>query len=233
MGLDITGLTVHYGGVPALDSVGFSVGTGEILGIIGPNGAGKTTLFNALCGLVSVENTTRIVLDGADIARLSPEARCRKGLARTFQIPRLFGAMSVEDNLRAVSSKRAGKVEDYLAICGLLPYRATRPDSLPLPLQRRVEIARALAAGGNVLLLDEVAAGLPEMDHAAFVALLRDLVQNYGRTVLMVEHVLPLVAELTQRVLVLDYGKIIAEGSVASLRDDPAVVTAYLGVGAV
>jgi ABC-type branched-subunit amino acid transport system ATPase component len=100
-------------------------------------------------------------------------------------------------------------------------------------VQRRVEIARALAAGGSVLLLDEVAAGLPEADHESFVDLIRMLVADHGRTVLMVEHVLPLVAELTERVIVLDYGRVIAEGSVASLRDDPVVVTAYLGVGAV
>jgi branched-chain amino acid transport system ATP-binding protein len=229
----VESLTVRYGATAALDDVSFNVATGEILGIIGPNGAGKTSLFNALCGLVSVDAATRITLDGVEIARLSPEARCHRGLARTFQIPRLFTDMSVEDNLVVVNASHAADVDEYLDLCDLRDFRFDRPGALPLPVQRRVEIARALSAGGNVLLLDEVAAGLPEVDHERFVELLRNLVTNHGRTVLMVEHVLPLVAELTERVLVFDYGRIIAEGSVASLRDNETVVTAYLGVGAV
>ena len=221
-------VSVHYGGVPAVRDVSFDVAQGEVVAIIGPNGAGKTSLFDALSGLAAVEPNSRVFLRDRDISRLSPEERCRAGIARTFQIPRLFGSLTVRQNLEVVAEDPS-LVDDHLELCQIRDVADRLPGVLPLPVQKRCEIARALCAGGGVLLLDEVAAGLPTAEHEAFVALLRRLGSEHRRTILMVEHVLALVETLTERVIVLHNGAIIAEGSLAELRRDPDVVTAYLG----
>jgi branched-chain amino acid transport system ATP-binding protein len=223
-------VTVNYGGVPAVRDVSFDVAEGEVVAIIGPNGAGKTSLFDALSGLTAVEERSRIFLRDRDISRMSPEDRCRAGIARTFQIPRLFGSLTVRQNLEVVAEDPS-RVGELLALCSIEDVADHAPGVLPLPVQKRCEIARALCAGGGVLLLDEVAAGLPVAEHDAFVALLRKLGREHRRTILMVEHVLALVETLTERVIVLHNGAIIAEGSLAELRGNPAVVTAYLGRG--
>ncbi len=225
--LSLEHVTVNYGGVPAVSDVTFDVADGEIVAIIGPNGAGKTSLFDALSGLTPVAANSQLRLDGRDITRLSPERRCRAGIARTFQIPRLFRTLTIRQSLEVVAT--GGRVEEYLTSCGIADIAGELPGVLPLPVQRRCEIARALASGGRVLLLDEVAAGLPMSEHDRLVALVRNLAAEHRRTILMVEHVLPLVETLTDRVIVLNSGQIIAEGSLASLRQNPAVVTAYLG----
>jgi branched-chain amino acid transport system ATP-binding protein len=224
-------VTVNYGGVPAVRGVSFDVAEGEVVAIIGPNGAGKTSLFDALSGLTAVDARSRVYLRERDISRLSPEDRCRAGIARTFQIPRLFGSLTVRQNLEVVAQDPT-TVDDHLELCQIGDVAERLPGVLPLPVQKRCEIARALCAGGGVLLLDEVAAGLPVAEHEAFVALLRKLGREHSRTILMVEHVLALVETLTERVIVLHNGELIAEGSLAELRRDPAVVTAYLGQGA-
>jgi len=225
--LSLQHVTVNYGGVPAVSDVSFDVADGEIMALIGPNGAGKTSLFDALSGLTPVASGSRLLLDGRDVSRLSPEQRCRAGIARTFQIPRLFRTLTVRQSLEVVAGGRP--VDEQLALCGIEDVAAELPGTLPLPVQRRCEIARALASGGRVLLLDEVAAGLPASEHDALVALVRQLAVDHRRTIILVEHVLPLVETLTERVIVLNSGRIIAEGSLATLRLDPAVVTAYLG----
>jgi branched-chain amino acid transport system ATP-binding protein len=221
-------ITVRYGGVPAVSDVSLHVSDGEIVAVIGPNGAGKTSLFDALSGLAPVAAGSRIELDGKDISRFSPERRCAAGIARTFQIPRLFRSLTVRQSLEVVAP-RGADVDQFLQACQIADVAGSYPNVLPLPVQRRCEIARALASGGRVLLLDEVAAGLPMSEHEQLVALVRELAATHRRMIILVEHVLPLVEALTERVIVLNSGSVVAEGSLAELRRNPAVVTAYLG----
>lgn len=226
--LSLQSVSVNYGGVPAVDNVSIDVGDGEIIAIIGPNGAGKTSLFDALSGLTPIAAHSGIFIDDRDISRLGPEMRCRAGVARTFQIPRLFKSLTVRQSLTVVS-QRSKDIDGILESCGIAQFADALPQTLPLPVQRRCEIARALASGERVLLLDEVAAGLPMSEHDELVRLIRDVAADGRRTIILVEHVLPLVETLTDRVIVLNSGSVIAEGSLAQLRQNPAVVAAYLG----
>jgi branched-chain amino acid transport system ATP-binding protein len=234
--LEVRGLTKRFGGLVANDDVTFNVGAGEVVGLIGPNGAGKTTLFNSIAGFFAPTSGS-ILLDGAPVAGLPPERMAARGVARTFQIVRIFRSMTVLENamvgamLRTKSTPAAERIaREALAFAGLAD-RADEPAAtLTAAGQKRLEIARALAAGPRLLLLDEVMAGLtpPEVQEA--VALVRRI-RARGITCMIVEHVMEGIMPLADRLLVLDNGRKIAEGAPAAIAADPAVIAAYLGVG--
>ena len=249
--LDVRDLSVRFGGIRAVSGVSLAVGPGEILSIIGPNGAGKTTIFNVVTGLYR-PTTGEVRLQGRSIATLPPHARARLGVARTFQNIRLFRELTVGENVRVAryGRTRAGLVGALLRTPG---FRRDRGETdarvaalldgvglggrenelarnLPYGDQKRVELARALAAEPSVLLLDEPAAGMSTAEADDLMALIRSL-RDRGIAVLLVEHHIRVVMGVSDRVAVLNHGELIAEGPPAAIRRDPAVIAAYLGEG--
>jgi branched-chain amino acid transport system ATP-binding protein len=237
--LAVEAVSKRFRGLLAVDRVSFAVPQGAIFAIIGPNGAGKTTLFNIIAGAMAA-NGGSISFAGQSIDRLPPDAVCRRGIARTFQIVRPFPALSVEDNVtigallnrREVGAARA-HAQDLLRRLDLFDKRHRRAATLTLPDRKRLEVARALATGPQLLLLDEVMAGLRPTETDRMVAILRALNRETGLTILLIEHVMRAVMALASRVLVLDHGVAIAEGAPESVVRDPAVVQSYLGAEAV
>jgi branched-chain amino acid transport system ATP-binding protein len=235
--LDVSGVTVRFGGHVALDAVQLHAHAGRVTGLIGPNGAGKTTLFNAITGLLT-PSAGRIVLADRDLGRLQPYKRARLGLARTFQRLELFTLLSVRENVLVAADLRAryGRdgddprrdVDAIIERVGLGGLADERVDSLPTGQARLVEIARALATRPRVLLLDEPASGLDDPETDQLSRLLRDLAAE-GIAVLLVEHDVPLVMEVCDTIYVLDFGSIIAEGDPETTRTNPKVLAAYLG----
>jgi len=246
--LELTGITVAFGGVMALSDISLTVEPGQVHGLIGPNGAGKTTLFNVACGLVR-PTAGRIVWRGSTLSRLRPNRLTRLGIARTLQGVGLFPGLTVLENVMVGAHRhaRAGFLgallasptadrdekrlrERALAALGELDAEdvADRyPGSLPYPVQKRVALARALVADPELLLLDEPASGLSEEEMRELTELIRDL---SGRmSVLLVEHHMDLVMEVCDHITVLDSGRQIASGTPAQVRADPAVTEAYLG----
>jgi branched-chain amino acid transport system ATP-binding protein len=224
----------RFGGLLAVDAVDLAVPEGELHGIIGPNGAGKTTLFNLIAGAFPPSGG-RVLLAGRDITRLPPERRCALGLARTFQIPRPFAGLDVLDNVavgsldhsRSVAAAREAAAA-VLATTGLAAHAAAPAGALPVGLRKRLELARALATKPRRLLLDEVLGGLHGAEIEQMIETIRGINAS-GVTVVMIEHVLPAVMSLAERVTVLDQGRIIAAGTPAEVTRDPAVIAAYLG----
>ena len=233
--LSVDRVSKHFRGLLAVDSVGFQVAPGDILAVIGPNGAGKTTLFNMIAGVFAPDDGT-IRFDGARIDGLAPDAVCRRGIGRTFQIVRPFPALSVEDNVvigallrhRDVASARR-HARAVLERLDLLDKRAQPAAALTLPDRKRLEVARALATDPKLLLLDEVMAGLRPTETDRMVAILSALNRETGLTVVLIEHVMRAVMALARRIVVLHHGAAIAEGAPEMVVRDPAVIHSYLG----
>ena len=230
--LEVSGVSVRFGGRMALDGVDFAADGGRVTGLIGPNGAGKTTLFNVICGL-QAPLQGRVRIDGDDVTKLAPFKRARRGLARTFQRLEPFGLLTVRENVRlaadAARREHPEQVTDELLerlrISELAPQRA---DRLPTGQARVVELARALATAPKVLLLDEPASGQDEGETAAFSAVLRN-VAAAGVAVVLVEHDIQLVMDVCDQVHVLDLGRVLASGTPAEVQRDEGVLAAYLG----
>jgi len=238
--LEVTDITVRFGGNVALDDVSLTAEAGCVTGLIGPNGAGKTTLFNVITGLLP-PNAGQITLEGRPLDRLSPTKRARLGLARTFQRLELFSLLSVRENIRVAADIRRGYsrdrddpaavVEHIIDRIGLRAVADARVDSLPTGQCRLVELGRSLATKPKMLLLDEPASGQDETETAEFAELLRALAAE-GMAVVLVEHDVHLVMKICEKVHVLDFGRIIAVGAPAEVQANEAVLAAYLGNGA-
>jgi len=232
--LEAQSVSKRFGGLQALSNVGFTVAEGEIVGIIGPNGAGKTTLFNVVTG-VYPPDSGRVVFRGADVTGAAPHRICKLGAARTFQISKPFADLTVLQTVRIGALNRirdmAGatvKALEMLELMGLAGKREELGRTLTVIERKRLEMARALATQPSLLLLDEVAAGLRPNEIQEMIALVRSIAAG-GVSVLIIEHVLEAVMRLSGRIVVLNYGEVIAEGRPEELVDDPRVIEAYLG----
>ena len=252
--LTVEEVSLRFGGVKALTGVSFTVAQSEVFAIIGPNGAGKTSIFNVITRVFD-SDTGRIMMDGEDITGIARHAVVHRGIARTFQNIELFEHATVIENLlvgrhrqpgpgflaelwNAPSVRRAEavhreRVEDIIDLLDLAPYRRSLAGGLPYGVRKMVELARALSAEPKLLLLDEPASGLnPEETHDLSFWI-DDIRNDLGVTVLMIEHDMSLVAEVADRVLVMNQGEVLALGTPAAVRADPAVALAYLGTNPV
>jgi branched-chain amino acid transport system ATP-binding protein len=248
--LQADGVSMSFGGVHALSDVSFELHEGETLGLIGPNGAGKTTMFNCITGVATGYRGT-IHYDGRDLRNLKPHQRARLRIARTFQNLELFDELSALDNLVVPldAFSRRGVIGDLLRLpttvfaertaqekarailhfIGLDAYADAPAGDLPVGLRRRLEIGRALGLEPRLLLLDEPASGLDARETAELARLLASVRARFEVTMLVVDHDMALIMRICNRIYVLDYGKIIAEGPPQQIREDPLVVRAYLG----
>jgi branched-chain amino acid transport system ATP-binding protein len=234
----ITGsnVTKRFGGMTAVSQVDFELRKGEILGLIGPNGAGKTTLFNCISGFLSADEGT-IMLGGARINKLTPDKICRLGLGRTFQAAQNFPDLSVRENVRmsalfgkkGVSYTEADRITDEtIAFTGLGKYLHMAVPDMPVALQKRLEVARALATKPSVVLLDEMMAGLNPAEVDEAMELVRRI-RDSGITVLMIEHVMKAIMSICDRIIVLHHGELIAEGTPGQIVTNEKVIEIYLG----
>ena len=229
-------VTVHFGGYQALDNAGLEATAGEVVGLIGPNGAGKTTLLNVITGLVK-SDSGRVELDGAVLTGLSPYGIARSGLARTFQNFRLFSALSVRENIGVVhlmaarfrQSRSLPPVDTLVAQAGLWEHRDRRAAELDYGNARRLELARAAAAGPDFLLLDEPTSGMSDHESINMIDQVRSMAKLIGAGVVVIDHDLNFITGICDRVYVLDQGRVIAVGTPAEIAANPAVQAAYLG----
>jgi branched-chain amino acid transport system ATP-binding protein len=248
--LSVCGLRKSYGGVHAVDGVSMDLHAGRIVGLIGPNGAGKTTVFNLITGLDRPDGG-EVVFDGRDITARSPHVIARRGIARTFQNIRLPGHLSVLDNVKVACHKHIGygffsaalrlpaffrreramalRAMEFLEMFDLHGLGAEMADALPYGKRRNLELARALATEASLLLLDEPAAGLNPAETSELAERIRRIRDQFGRTILLIEHDMRMVMNLCEEVIVLDYGKVIARGTPAQIKANPVVIEAYLG----
>lgn len=235
--LEIAALSVRFGGVKALDDVSLSVAAGEIVGLVGPNGAGKTTLFNAVSGTVRAERGA-VRFDGRELARQPAYARARHGIGRTFQIPQPMHALTVADNLVVAQRFGAGRVDpqalvDLLVLVGLADKAgADAATELSLTELKSLEVAKALATRPRLLLLDEVLAGLEAHGKRRFTQMLAEIHRRLQLAIVVIEHDIETISALCPRVAVLDFGRLIADGTPDSVFTNPAVIASYTGVSA-
>ena len=234
--LQVQEVTKRFGGLQALTAVTFDLAQGEILGLIGPNGAGKTTLFNVING-VYTPNTGRVIFRGEDISGQPSYEVARRGLARTHQVVRPLQELTVRENVMVGAcfgreghplAKAARKADEALAQVGLGERADQSAGSLNVAQKKRLELARALAARPCLLLLDEVLAGLNPSEIAGMMKTIR-AIRDQGFTILMIEHVMQAVMSISDRIIVLDYGQLIAAGSPQEVASNPQVIEAYLG----
>lgn len=235
--LQVEGLCKSFGGLQAVDDVSFRLEAGEILGLIGPNGAGKTTLFNLVAGTIKPDRG-RAIFSHQDLTGLSPHQICHLGIARTFQVTRPFLNLTCAENViipmisrRPPVSKedRPRLVSELLDFVGLGRREQTMAKDLNLIDKKRLEMARALATGPRLILLDEVLGGLSSLEMDSAMDLIRHIRSRFNITILWIEHVMGAIMTLCERVLVLDQGRFIVEGSPEQVTTDPKVIQAYLG----
>lgn len=236
--LALKAVSKAFGAIVVADRIELALAPGEALGIIGPNGAGKSTLFNLVTGMVGPDAGT-VMFDGHDITRLAPEARCRAGIGRSFQIPLPFESLTVFENLAVAAAFGGGLAESEAAqFCGEvlvltgLDAKANRlAGRLPLLDRKRLELARALATRPRLLLLDEIAGGLTEAECQILVATIRTI-RAQGIAIVWIEHVVHALMAAVDRLIALDFGRIVAEGPPAEVMQSQAVQTIYMGVPA-
>jgi branched-chain amino acid transport system ATP-binding protein len=248
--LQVKGLTKHFGGITALVDYNIDIHSGDLIGLIGPNGAGKTTVFNLLSGVLKA-TSGRILFSGHDITRQRPDQNAALGIARTFQNIRLFRDLSVIDNIKVAFHMHVGegfwktlfntpgfkhseklmdqKVYEFFELLDLRDVKDELAKNLPYGLQRRVEIARAMATSPKMLLLDEPAAGMNPHETEQLMRIIRDIHQNYHLTIFLVEHDMKVVMALCQRIQVIDRGTTLIVGTPQEIRSHPEVIEAYLG----
>jgi len=237
--LAVQNLSKSFGGVKAVDKVSFAVEKGELVGLIGPNGAGKTTLVNLISGFYKPDSG-RIYFNGHDITRLDPYKRAKLGIARTFQNPRLIPNMTAllnvayailgrEDSKSMSLHEVTAEAIYYLDLVGLLQKRDTLVEDMPLYQLRLLELARALALRPRLILIDEVMAGLNPAEADRVRKLIMDIKEQLDLTIVWIEHVLKILMKSVERVIVMHYGRIIAEGTPKEVAENPVVIEAYTG----
>lgn len=232
--LQLDNVTVRFGGLTAVHNVSLSVGTGDVIGLVGANGAGKTTLFNAISGLVQ-PTSGKILFDGKDVLRAPMYQRARMGIGRTFQIPQPMHELTVRENLMvaqrfgtgSINQARIDEILDFTSLAG----KAGRDASTGLALTelKALEVAKALATDPKLLLLDEVLAGLETTGKRHFMNMLKELHQKFAVGIVIIEHDIETISNLCQRVAVLNFGELIAEGTPAEVFSNPAVIKSYTG----
>jgi len=249
--LEVRSITQRFGGINALQDISFTVAKGEITGVIGPNGAGKTTLFNIVTGIYT-QTSGQIFLEGADISHVPAEKLAQRGLVRTFQNIELFGSMTVLENVMVGLHTRSScgiiscmgkmpwhmreerrirnRAHDWLAFCGISDLADQTAGSLPFGKGRLLEIARAMAVEPRIMLMDEPAAGLNNRETSELAGLIRKI-RDAGVTVVLVEHDMELVMDICDRIVVLNLGEKLAEGTPREIQENQAVIAAYLGEG--